>query len=191
MTQKARALTAAAHLHALEEDRSSQWSDPYAASSALRSIFRKKKKVIVESEGKAEGVREKYGLGERVSVESLRTPAREEDREEERREWGIALEERRKREGVSGKKRAREEEQVGWKSEGDRTRGKLGHGGVSRPVKSLPSKSKTSDAVKALSQKLGLASALKRDPFGLGNGAVSAAKESRRDSKVKVASKRK
>ncbi|ORY86687.1 CWC16 protein [Leucosporidium creatinivorum] len=86
VTQKTRALSAAAHLHALEEDRHSHWSDPYSASSLLRHNFRKAKKVRLESEGRAEGVRERYGLGERVGVQDLRTPAREEVREEEDRD---------------------------------------------------------------------------------------------------------
>ena len=73
-TQKLVALTAASHLSQLESLSSARWSDPFAASAHLRVAFRAKKKVRLESEGRAEGVRERYGLGERVRVEDLRTP---------------------------------------------------------------------------------------------------------------------
>ena len=63
--KKVRALSAAGQLHALEELQDARWSDPYGASKALRSSFRKEKTARVASEGRAEGVRAKYGLGDR------------------------------------------------------------------------------------------------------------------------------
>lgn len=179
VTQKTRALSAAAHLHALEEDRSNQWSDPYAASSLLRQNFRKAKKVRVESEGRAEGVREKYGLGERVTVQDLRTPARE-VKDVEDMEWERARMEKDRREAAESGKRRKEREQLGWKEErvgrSSSSRSRPFSSSASRPssssrsIKPLPSRpsstsSTLSPALKSLSSRLLLTSALKSDPF--------------------------
>ncbi|CEQ41712.1 SPOSA6832_03457, partial [Sporobolomyces salmonicolor] len=177
VTQKTRALSESARLSSLYEQSAAQWSDPYAASSALRASFRKKKKHILESEGRAEGVRDKFGLGERVRVEDLRTPARKEDAEEERRQWEEA---KKKRVGIDEEregKRKRQEEQVGWASTTarPRTRDRFAPSmSSSRAIKPLPSRSssstlnhssKPSPSLRALHDKLSLASALKNDPF--------------------------
>ncbi|GAA5955362.1 hypothetical protein JCM21900_005787 [Sporobolomyces salmonicolor] len=177
VTQKTRALSESARLSSLYEQSAAQWSDPYAASSALRASFRKKKKHILESEGRAEGVRDKFGLGERVRVEDLRTPARKEDVEEERSQWEEA---KKKRVGIDEEregKRKRQEEQVGWASTTarPRTRDRFAPSmSSSRAIKPLPSRSssstlndsgKRSPALRALHDKLSLASALKNDPF--------------------------
>ncbi|GAA5895386.1 hypothetical protein JCM5296_002393 [Sporobolomyces johnsonii] len=184
VSQKTRALSESARLSSLYEQSSAQWSDPYAASSALRASFRKKKKLILESEGRAEGVRDKFGLGERVRVEDLRTPARKEDVEEERRLWDEAKKQRAGVDEARKGKRRREEEQVGWASTSTsaplRTKERSAAAPASssssfaRAIKPLPSRSssstpaksgKPSPALKALHDKLSLASALKNDPF--------------------------
>ncbi|KPV74077.1 uncharacterized protein RHOBADRAFT_54638 [Rhodotorula graminis WP1] len=74
VTQRAAALTAAERLHALEEHNSARWSDPFAASRALRASFRDKKARIVRSEKKAEDVRERFGLADE-RVHSTSSPA--------------------------------------------------------------------------------------------------------------------
>lgn len=173
VTQKTRALSAAAALHALEEDRASYWSDPYTASSALRSQFRRAKKVRVESESKAGEVKERLGLGERVGVQDLRTPAREEDRRVEDGEWERARGEKERVGREREERRRREREQVGWTPARGRESGSRSLASSSgdriiaaRPrTKSATSSSSKPSAVQALSSKLRLASALKADPF--------------------------
>ncbi|GJN93474.1 hypothetical protein Rhopal_006531-T1 [Rhodotorula paludigena] len=92
------------------------------ASRALRSSFRDKKRRIVESETKAEGVRERFGLAdERVGLADLRTPARgSREAMEEEAEWEKAKSEmtrvRDEREG----KRRKDEERVGWRTNEER-----------------------------------------------------------------------
>ncbi|KAK4047313.1 Protein saf4 [Microbotryomycetes sp. JL201] len=100
--QKTKALSEAAHLQALEDDRAAHWSDPYAASTILRNKFRKNKKVRLESEARAEDVRSKYGLGDAVQINDLRTPRDAAVKEAEDREWEAARieQERRQRNGV-------------------------------------------------------------------------------------------
>lgn len=98
VTQKARALTSAQHLDALEDLSHSRWSDPYSASRALRSSFRQEKTVRVGSQKRAGDVLDRYALGERVTVEDMRTP-RAEIRDEETKEWQGALQERARRDG--------------------------------------------------------------------------------------------
>lgn len=172
VTQKTRALSAAAALYALEEDRSNQWSDPYAASSLLRQNFRKAKKIRVASEGRAEGVRERYGLGERVRVEDLRTPARE-VKDVEDMEWERARGEKERLGREEGKRRSKEREQVGWSTSSSSRRPSSSSSSKTgtRAIKPLPSRpsssstSATSPALKSLSSRLLLASALKADPF--------------------------
>lgn len=112
-------------------------------------------------------MRERYGLGERVGVSDLRTPAREE-KEVEDREWESARRERERREVVERSRRKGERERVGWAAapkEGE---------GERRRIKALPSSSRSkpsskpstgSPALSALSARLNLASALKADPF--------------------------
>ncbi|KAK4702625.1 acyl-CoA oxidase, partial [Phenoliferia sp. Uapishka_3] len=181
-TQKVRALSAAGQLQALEELQSSRWSDPYAASKALRSSFRKDKKVRVASEGRAEGVRAKYALGDRVTKEDLRTPARE-VLDQESREWEEAQRERGRREEIRLGKRRRESDQVGWREEekastsagslsrrekttSSSSRNFASRHPSDRPIKSLPTK-KPSKAVQSLAKTLALNSAIKADPFRL------------------------
>jgi hypothetical protein len=214
-TQKVRALSAAAHLNALEEVQSSHWSDPYAASSLLRSSFRKNKKVRLESEGRAEAVRDKYGLGDRVTKEDLRTPAREVKLVEDR-EWEDARREKDRRKSVEDGARKRKRDQVGWGEETDtpedrrvdRTakpssatsassfrpgtsyrneasaRSRIDASSSrptsssSRPTRPLPSRSTStanpSPALKSLTSKLLLATALKTDPFRTGASSPNA-----------------
>ncbi|BGP42520.1 Protein saf4 [Rhodotorula kratochvilovae] len=119
VTQKARALSEAERLHTLEAHNSARWSDPFAASRALRASFRTKKARIVASEKKAEGVRERFGLAdERVALEALRTPARgSTEAEEEAREWEKARGEMERVRSELGQKRRRDEESVGWRTE--------------------------------------------------------------------------
>lgn len=202
LTQKSKALSESARLSAMYEQNASNWEDPYYASSLLRNSFRKKKRKILESEDKAEKVREKFGLGERVGVESLRTPARKEDREEEERAWRDVQKERGVVEAEKRRKREREEEQVGWssakakgKEKESSTRPRHSSSSSSRPIKPLPSRSTTnrprssstsslskstssnpSPALKALHSKLSLASALKNDPFNGSTGTPSKVK---------------
>lgn len=185
-TQKTVAMSAAKHLNALESLQHDRWSDPYAASSLLRSSFRKDKKVRLESEGKAEVLREKYGLGTRVSIEALRTPGAELRREEDR-EWGEARRERDRREEVRKGKRRSLVDQVGWKEEKAESRRSTSSRSagvpssssrrrISEPTSSSarsrqlpPRSSASSPAVKSLTQVL-LNSAVKSDPFRGGIG---------------------
>lgn len=194
-TQKTRALSAAAQLGALEDLQASRWSDPYAASKALRSSFRKEKKVRVESEGRAEGVRDKYALGDRVRKEDLRTPGVE-MRAIEDREWGEARAERERREKVRLGKRRREVEQVGWREEEERTKWELSTSAkrsgksssstaVGRPARPTARGKQPSAALKALAAQLHLTTALKADPFRPGAG-VGRTKSSTLDGGVKV-----
>lgn len=192
VTQKQRALTEAERLSALEEHNASRWSDPFAASRALRSSFRDKKRRIVESETKAEGVRERFGLAdERVGLADLRTPARgSREALEEEAEWEKAKGEmKRVRDEHEGKRR-KDEERVGWRTNEERrdkvqdkarrkerssmssatrvpTR-RSSSSATPRPSSrpSDSSSSTASPALKALHSKLSLASALKQDPFG-------------------------
>lgn len=204
LTQKSKALSESARLSAMYEQNASSWEDPYYASSLLRNSFRKKKRKILESEDKAEKVREKFGLGERVGVESLRTPARKEDREEEERAWMDVQKERGVVEAEKRRKREREEEQVGWREAKGKaketdatTRSRYSSTTSSRPIRPLPSRSisrprssstsslskstssNPSPALKALHSKLSLASALKNDPFSGSTGTPSKAGGSR------------
>lgn len=195
VTQKAAALSEAQRLSALQEQNDSHWSDPYAASTALRSSFRKAKKARVESESRAEGTRGKFALGERIRTEDLRTPARgSEESEWEKREWEKARGEMERVKEEERRKRRKLEEQVGWqggKVEKGSLRRRTGAGDPSRDssrraIKAPPSSSSasrssitrstsapsflsspstSSPAVKALHSKLALASALKNDPF--------------------------
>ncbi|KWU42704.1 DUF572-domain-containing protein, partial [Rhodotorula sp. JG-1b] len=88
VTQKARALSESERLAALFEKNDSHWSDPYAASYALRASFREKKRVRLESEAKAEEVKNRFGLGDRARIEDLRTPKPgSEEAVWEKREW--------------------------------------------------------------------------------------------------------
>ena len=177
-TKKVRALSAAGQLHALEELQSARWSDPYAASKSLRSSFRKEKTVRVASEGRAEGVRAKYGLGDRVTKEDLRTPARE-VLDGESREWEEAQRERLRRDAIKLGKRKRDNEQVGWREE-KRPASASSSGRASktsplgdkkltssRSTNFYSSKSrstpKTSKAVQSLAERVRLNSALKLD----------------------------
>ncbi|GAA5995838.1 Saf4/Yju2 family protein [Rhodotorula paludigena] len=192
VTQKQRALTEAERLSALEEHNASRWSDPFAASRALRSSFRGKKRRIVESETKAEGVRERFGLAdERVGLADLRTPTRgSREAMEEEAEWEKAKGEMKRARDERDGKRRKDEERVGWRAEEERrekvqdkarrkerssassstrlpTRGSSSSA-TPRPS-SRPSGSSSytaSPALKALHSRLSLASALKQDPFG-------------------------
>ncbi|GAA5953797.1 hypothetical protein JCM3765_006969 [Sporobolomyces pararoseus] len=184
LTQKKKVMSESARLSAMYEQNSTHWEDPYSASLLLRDTFRKKKRKILASEDKAEKVREKFGLGERVGVDSLRTPARMEDREEEERAWKNVQKERQNRHDEQRRKREREEEQVGWStSSKGKERAAIPRSSSSssrRQIAPLPSRalasrshaasttsssSKPSPALKALHDKLSLASALKNDPF--------------------------
>lgn len=172
LSQKKKVMSEATRLSTMYEQNSNHWEDPYYTSSILRDSFRKKKRKIVASEDKAEKVREKFGLGDRVGVESLRTPARQEDRDEEERAWKAVQKERQARRIEDGKKRAREEDQVGW-SIPAKSKGKekaTPATATRRMVAPLPARarstgSKPSPALKALHDKLSLASAVKNDPF--------------------------
>jgi len=173
-------MSEASRLSAMYEQNATNWEDPYSASLLLRENFRKKKRKIIASEDKAEKVREKFGLGERVGIESLRTPARKEDREEEERAWREVQKERQSRHDDQRRKREREEDQVGWSSSSKGKERATTPSSTSRrtiaplPSRSLASRSRTastsssskpSPALKALHDKLSLASALKNDPF--------------------------
>lgn len=114
VTQKTRSLTAAQSLAALEDLQHSRWSDPYAVSSLLRKSFRGEKVIRVASQNKAQVVHDRYGLGNRVGIEDLRTPARPEDLEEERIGWEAAKGERRRREDVKAGKRKADQQQIEW-----------------------------------------------------------------------------
>ncbi|GAA6017776.1 hypothetical protein JCM11491_004614 [Sporobolomyces phaffii] len=185
LTQKKKVMSESARLSAMYEQNSTHWEDPYYASSILRDSFRQKKRKILASEAKAEQVREKFGLGERVGVESLRTPARQEDRDEEERAWKEVQKERQGRHAEQRRKRERDEDQVGWSASRSTSKGKeratpshISSSRSSRAIAPLPSRSltsrsrtsassgsKPSPALKALHDKLSLASALKNDPF--------------------------
>ncbi|GAA5830681.1 hypothetical protein JCM3766R1_003389 [Sporobolomyces carnicolor] len=185
LTQKQKSMSESARLAAMYEHNATHWDDPYSASLLLRDSFRKKKRKIVASEDKAERVKDKFGLGDRVEIESLRTPARKEDREDEERAWKQVQRERERRHDEEKRKRQREEDQVGWSSTG-RAKGKEKERVVAssskRTIKPLPSRSlasrtrtstsssassaaNPSPALRALHDKLSLASALKNDPF--------------------------
>lgn len=116
VTQKARALSESERLTALFEKNDSHWSDPYAASYALRASFREKKRVRLESEAKAEEVKSRFGLGDRARIEDLRTPKPgSEEAAWEKREWERAKGEMERVKEERESKRRREEEQAGWK----------------------------------------------------------------------------
>lgn len=181
-TQKAVALTATAQLDELEQLSHSRWKDPFAASAHLRASFRAKKKERVASESKASAVRDRYGLGERLRLEDLRTPARREERDEEEQEWERARAERKRWEAEGDRKRRREEEQIGWdggsRSEAKKraiegsSAGRRGrddrHSSSSRPShhpllrQPIPAQP---TAAQALATRLRINSALKNDPF--------------------------
>lgn len=61
--------------------------DPYAVSTSLRRKFREEKKVMLEKQGRDEGLREKYGLHEEVDLG-------EEDVEDGRARWEAGRERR-------------------------------------------------------------------------------------------------
>lgn len=148
-------------------------------SSKLRSRFRGVKKIRVESEGRAGAVRDKYGLGERVRVEDLRTPRDIGVKNEEDREWSEAKRERERRDGISRGKRRREVEQISWnekesnstlKPHRTSSNSNISTASTSRSIKPLPPSSKQklnqpSQALQALATKLYLTTALKSDPF--------------------------
>jgi hypothetical protein len=165
ITQKAVAQSAASRLASLESLQSARGSDPYAASYALRSTFRKAKKVRLESEGRAEGIRDRYGLGERVRMSDLRTPGRE-VKDIEDREWEEAQREREKRQGVREGKRRKEVESVGWRPTPASSSSRRRSEGTSR-IASTSSKPQSS-AVKSLAAQVLLNSAVKADPFRSG-----------------------
>lgn len=62
-------------------------SDPFAVSASLRRKFREEKKVMLEKQGRDEGLREKYGLHEEVDLG-------EEDVEGGRAKWEAGRERR-------------------------------------------------------------------------------------------------
>ncbi|GAA5916131.1 Saf4/Yju2 family protein [Sporobolomyces salmoneus] len=179
LTQKKKVMSESARLSAMYEQNSTHWEDPYSASLLLRDSFRKKKRKIVDSEEKAERVKEKFGLGDKVGIESLRTPARKEDREEEERAWRDVQRERQSRHEETRRKREREEDQVGWASSSKGKTSSSTSATSRRTIAPLPSRAlvarsktasissspKPSPALKALHDKLSLASALKNDPF--------------------------
>ncbi|GAA5989814.1 hypothetical protein JCM11641_003376 [Rhodosporidiobolus odoratus] len=193
VTQKAVALSTSARLDALHEQNSRAWDDPFEASLKLRASFRKRKKVELASEAKAEGVKDKYALGKAVDMEMLRTPARgSTEAEEERREWEAARAERARLDEERGKKRQREEDQLLLSSRSRRrhsitTTLRLSSAISTRQIAKLPRSSSTTvlastsssqklpsstssavnPAAKALHAKLSLATKLKRDPFSL------------------------
>lgn len=160
--------------------------DPYAMSSKLRTRFRGEKKARVESEGRAGAVRDKYGLGERVRVEDLRTPRDVAVKTEEDREWSEAKRERERREEISRGKRRREVDQISWNEKESNfaieehaskrsthqssSKSRAFATSTFRPIKSLPTSIKKkvnqpSQALQALATKIKLATALKSDPF--------------------------
>ena len=186
--QKVKAISAAEHLEQLEDLQSNRWSDPYAASVALRSAFRGAKKVRLVSEGKAEKIRDKYALGDRVRMEDVKTPAPA-VLQEEAIEWEAAKAERIRRSGISQGKRRRDEEQVGWREAGtssrstpkstrsiagssSRTKQRVAKSSSSsRSKASLPARSKHASSLRAesLTSRIILNSALKVDPFRIGS----------------------
>lgn len=187
--QKVKAISAAEHLEQLEDLQSNRWSDPYAASVALRSAFRGAKTVRLVSEGKAEKILDKYALGDRVRMEDVRTPAPA-VLQEEAIEWEAAKAERLRRSGISEGKRRRDEEQVGWReaerssrstpkstrsiagSSSSRTRERVANSSSSsRSKASLPARSKHASSLRAesLTSRIILNSALKVDPFRIGS----------------------
>lgn len=114
-------------------------------------------------------MRERYGLGERVGVQDLRTPARE-VKEVEDREWEDARREKERREEKEREKRGRDRERVGWaapprEEKKERRRVKPLPASSSSKSRSNPKPLASSPAIQALSARLGLASALKADPF--------------------------
>lgn len=205
-TQKTKALSAAASLDALETLSATHWKDPFSASILLRRSFRKEKAVRLVSEERAGGVKDRYGLGERVRMEDLRTPrVGGGTREEEDREWEEAKRERERRDEIVKGKRRREVDQVGWKNEGERTSKSKKSSSSStsttkaststRSIKPLPSRSSSSKlkpspskALESLASKLGLTSALKSDPFKINGSSGSERKggSSRGDLGIKL-----
>lgn len=146
-TQKTRALSTSARLSALHASNATSWDDPFSASQKLRAAFREKKKGILESEGRAEAVKERFALGGRVRVEDLRTPKMgSREAEEEREEWERVRRER-ERGGSDGRgKRRREEETLDIPSATPR----VGGGGAKRLRASLPSSLSSSRKIAGL-----------------------------------------
>jgi coiled-coil domain-containing protein 130 len=62
-------------------------SDPYVVSSALRRRFREEKKILLEKQGRDDGLRERYGLHDDVDLG-------EEDVEKAREKWEAGRERR-------------------------------------------------------------------------------------------------
>lgn len=80
VNQQAWAKQKASHLTDLLDASNRLSADPYMVSSALRRRFREEKKVILEKQGRDDGLREKYGLREDVDLG-------EEDVEKSRAMW--------------------------------------------------------------------------------------------------------
>lgn len=103
-TQKTKAMTQAVKLQALAELNDAQWADPFAQSQKLRAKFRTDKKSRLAQRSKAVALRDKYGLGERVSVQNLQTPAHVDDRNEEERQVKLMLRDRKPSRPTSSKR---------------------------------------------------------------------------------------
>ncbi|KAK4055399.1 Protein saf4 [Microbotryomycetes sp. JL221] len=172
--QKTKALSEAQHLQALEDDRSTFWQDPYAQSTLLRNKFRKAKKVTLESEGRAESVREKYGLAERIGIDDLRTPRDSAIREAEDRAWEVARrEQERRRRDVAGmssssgnastKRREREWDMSDRQGPSPSTAPTPSRSSTRTPRPTTATNKET--AVETLRKRLTIASATKNDPF--------------------------
>lgn len=71
----------------LQESADRLSSDPYVVSSALRRRFREEKKILLEKQGRDDGLRERYGLHDDVDLG-------EEDVERARERWEAGRERR-------------------------------------------------------------------------------------------------
>ncbi|KAM0790931.1 hypothetical protein ACM66B_004238 [Microbotryomycetes sp. NB124-2] len=168
--QKTKALSEAAHLQALEDDRATHWQDPYAASQILRNKFRKNKKVRLESEARAEDVRAKYGLGDAVQISDLRTPRDAGVKEAEDREWEVARREQERRKRISSGAHSSQNAVKRREREWDEPTSQRLSVSKSAAVSATPrggttSSSRQNSVAEALRKRLVSASNSKSDPF--------------------------
>ena len=85
--QQTWAKTKAHRLTELQDSADRLSSDPYLVSMALRRRFREEKKVLLEKQGRDDGLRERYGLHDEVDLG-------EEDVEKARERWEAGRERR-------------------------------------------------------------------------------------------------
>lgn len=147
----------ASHLTDLLDASNRLSADPYMVSSALRRRFREEKKVILEKQGRDDGLREKYGLHEEVDLG-------DEDVEKSRAMW----EARREARGlpVGDGDGVDQESASGWEDSGPSVAGSSTAGTPRTMPGSLrKGKGRETDGSPSLAQVLRKSTAKRYDPF--------------------------